>query len=91
MQDFRSLQHDLVIPEHVIIACEESDIKVVKSKMDLINRELRQVWDILSGRAMSRSASCSSDYADSEVSSLPVRGLDMLACAAVAVAGTGGL
>lgn len=61
------MKMDFTIPDDVICACDADDVETLKIKLDTINRELGQVWAILSGRAMSRSNSASSEYASSEV------------------------
>ena len=61
------MKMDFTLPEDVIVGCNADDMETLKKKMDVINRELQSVWGILSGRAMSRSSSGSSDYASSEV------------------------
>lgn len=72
MQDYILLEHDLGVAPDLLYSVEEDDLHRLQTKLDIINRELRDVRDLLLKHAVSRSSSCqlscSDDLTDNEVS-----------------------
>ena len=66
-QEYDLLESELCLKADVLCDCDEEDLQRVQAKLSVINRELREVREILIKRLSRSNSSCESSCCDSEV------------------------
>ncbi|KAK9918019.1 hypothetical protein WJX75_000605 [Coccomyxa subellipsoidea] len=65
--EYDLLESELCLKADVLCDCDEEDLQRVQAKLSVINRELREVREILIKRLSRSNSSCESSCCDSEM------------------------